>query len=357
MKKALALLLLLLLVSLFIFNRFSSGKKTIQTQNITSGQEKSSNKIQQEQKKFVFVPYWTVSNDVIESDSVDSLIYFGITVNQSGIDTSEPGYQKMANFLKLSSNKKERILAIRMLDSTVNSEVVKNTNLQDTIIEQALATAKEFGFDGVLLDFETSAFGFDSTVKNISNFYARFAKEVKEEKLLFYISVFGDTYFRARAYDIKEISKGADKVIIMAYDFHKARSNPGPNFPFTQRDIYGYDFKKMIDEFKGDVSGEKLVVAFGYFGYDWKVDQDGTPTATGEPLSLLQAKGRFVDACEFKQCVVTKNASSESRVTYLDENEERHIVWFEDELSAQKKIDYLKSLGIVQTASWAYSFY
>ncbi len=357
MKKAFVLLLLVLLISLFAFLYYQLRKSPLSSSQLSQNQVANEEKILQEQKTFVFVPYWTFSDEYVDSEGIDSLIYFGIGVNQSGIDTTELGYQKMASFLKLSSNKKERILAVRMLDSSVNSNVVKDTGLQDAIIDEAIKEAEEFGFDGILLDFETSAFGFDSTVKNISNFYARFAKEVKEEKLLFYVSVFGDTYFRARAYDMKEIGKLADKVIIMAYDFHKSRSNPGPNFPFAQRDIYGYDFKKMIDEFKGEVSGDKLVVAFGYFGYDWKVDQDGTPIATGEPLSLLQAKARFVEVCEFKQCVVTKNVSSESRVTYLDEKGERHIVWFEDELSVQKKKEYLESLGIKQTAAWAYSFY
>jgi len=45
----------------------------------------------------VFVPYWTVGTTPI-STSANRFIYFGITVNENGIDTSEPGYKNIGQF-------------------------------------------------------------------------------------------------------------------------------------------------------------------------------------------------------------------------------------------------------------------
>ena len=142
----------------------------------------------------------------------------------------------------------------------------------------------------------------------------------------------------------------------MAYDFHKARLNPGPNFPFSDKNKYGYDFKTMVNDFEKDVSFEKIVVALGYFGYDWKME-NGVSIGMAKPLSLNQIDSRFIDNCSFENCEVDTNNDLEDVVRYDDNEGFNHEVWFENIKSAEKKIDFLNGIGVKQIAFWAYSYY
>lgn len=307
-------------------------------------------------KLYLFVPYWSFTK-TIDTNGFDSAIYFGVGVNSEGIETNDKGYTNLASFVAKTGNI-EKILAIRMVDKTINAEVIKSLSLEDKIASQAVSLAVANGFNGVLLDYETSAFAFDSTTNNITSFYKVFASKVKGAGLPFYVTLYGDTYFQSRPFDIKQIGNLSDKVFIMAYDFSKSGGNPGPDFPLTDNNNYGYDFGKLVKDFQTDVDNQKLVVTLGYFGYDWRVDKDGNALADGIPLSLNEITKEFITKCGYRSCVLARTPDNmEPNIKYLDDGGEQHIVWFEDEISLEKKREFLKSKGILQTAAWAYSYF
>jgi len=63
--------------------------------------------------------------------------------------------------------------------------------------------------------------------------------------------------------------------MIMAYDFHKARSTPGPNFPLVVKTFMGMIWIRWQNDFLQAVPNQKLGVIFGLFGYDWPIDTQG----------------------------------------------------------------------------------
>lgn len=354
--KGILLILVVIIGSLLVWNyaKPEAVKKTIKT---------IENKVDQKpiisqtiQKQYVFVPYWTFTKSIV-TDSDYSLIYFGVGVNDQGIEKNDDGYLKLKSFVKLTPNANERILAVRMTDKIINAKVLKSLDVQKKIASEAVSLALENNFNGVLLDYETSAFGFDTTTNNITSFYKLFSQQVKNNNLLFYSTAYGDTYFRARPYDIKKISELSDKVFIMAYDFSKSRGNPGPNFPLNDEGVYGYDFEKMVSDFQKDTDNRKLVVTLGYFGYDWRVTKDGTAVASGISLSTNEITKEFIEDCEYDSCNLMRSSiSSEPSIKYVDDGGEDHVIWFEDVDSANKKKEFLKSKGILEIADWAYSY-
>lgn len=314
--------------------------------------------ITQQKSNWLFVPYWSFSNKSILSDDYDRLIYFGIAANNKEIDKEELGYKKLPTFLFLSDKNKERFLAVRMVDSTINSSVLENQQQQEKIISDSIAIAKENGFNGIVLDFEMSSLSFQSVIDKITKFYSLFSKETKKNDLVFAIALYGDTLYRLRPYNVREIEKYADNVLIMSYDFHRARENPGPNFPLNGRDQYGYDFVKMIDDYEKVVPKEKLTIVFGMFGYDWTVNEKRESIKTAQSLSLNQINNKFVSTCKLKDCLVKRDlASVETKVTYKDEEGKSHVVWFEDLESVEKKKEFLRKQGINSVAFWAYSYF
>ena len=344
-------------IFLAIYNNSKQPKKTLVVPKILSKVTPAIIVPQKNPKQYLFVPYWAVVKKD-DFSSFESLIYFGLGVNEKGIELNDKGYQNLSKFAEETKNKGDKILAVRMTDATINADIIKNKSLEENIATSSVSFAKNYGFNAILLDYETSAFGFDSTIRSITDFYTVFAKKTHEANLKFYVTMFGDTYFRARAYDAVKIGKLADKVFIMAYDFHKSKGNPGPNFPLYGKEEYGYDFSKMIEDFQKDISNDKIVVTLGYFGYDWRVDKTGSSIADGVPLSTNAITKEFITKCEFKKCNFSRLPNTnEPSIKYTDDNKEDHIIWCEDEISVSKKKEFLKTKGILEVAFWAYSYF
>lgn len=305
----------------------------------------------------LFVPYWTVSHNEKIDGNYDALIYFGITPDTSGIDTTDSGYANIATFLTAAGNQK-KILAVTMVDKEFNSSVLRDPSLQQKIINQSIEIAEKNGFDGILLDYESSALAFDTVVNRISTFSNTFYKNAHAKNLSYDVALYGDTFFRSRPYNVKDIAQHSDRIFIMAYDFHKSNGDPGPNFPLYGKNTYGYDFTSLMTDFTREVRPDKLTVVFGMFGYDWQVNSKGESEDAGISVSDNNAQKRFLSECNFTQCVVTRDPiSTETKVTYRDSDKQLHEVWFEDKNSVQKKEQYLHNLGVYSTSFWAYSFF
>ena len=306
----------------------------------------------------LFVPYWAIGKEKIAAENYTQLIYFGIAANQEGIDTQDMGYKNIPRFMTFSEGTSKKLLAVRMVDSSLNSKILENEAVQKTIATQAATIAKEFGFEGVVLDFEISSLSFDSVIKKITAFYSLFSKATSQNNLRFYSVLYGDTFYRLRPYDVKTIAELSDGVFIMTYDFHKARENPGPNFPLLGKEIYGYDLAGMTNDFLKVIPKEKTVVIFGMFGYDWPVDNANKATAVAQSISLNEANKKYAGKCLLLQCQVRRDTvSGETNVTYIDANGQHHIVWFEDAISVEKKKELLKKQGINAIGFWAYSYF
>ena len=357
-------LIIILLIGYLAFNllKNSAGsrvKNSGEMQNEEKSDEEPENiKTVAISSKSVFVPYWTVADlSSEELGSYDRTIYFGVSASEQGIDRSESGYSGLPEFIQ-NTDGKNRLLTLRMLDTESNLKILADSKMQEKVINDLISIVDEYGFDGVVLDLELSVLPYADVKENISMFVRVFGQKLRERDLELAMTIYGDTYFRGRPYDIQELNKFVDEFMIMAYDFHKSYGEPGPNFPLDGRKTYGYDFKKMIDDFLVDVESEKLTVVFGMYGYDWTLGKQGKPLKRGETLTLSQIRERFYPGCDLKSCEIKKDQeSAETKITYIDDEGYKHVVWFDDEPSVEEKIEYLKSKGIGRVAYWAYGYY
>lgn len=306
----------------------------------------------------IFIPYWTIGKNEIDLQNFDELIYFGLGVNRNGIDVSDLGYSNLKIFINSINASTNRMLAIRMVDSSINFEVLKNKVVQKEIISHSLKIAKENNFKGIVLDLEITSFPFSSITTQINSFVKEFSKEVKKQNLEFAITLSGDTFFKIRPFDVEFLEKQVDRFYIMAYDFSKAKGDPGPNFPFMGKEEYGYDFKTMITDFLNLIPKEKIVVVFGMFGYDWIVDSNEKSLQTAQSISLREVKNSFINMCKYKNCIAKRDEEAvETKVSYTDFSLRSHIVWFEDLESVEKKKEFLKEKGINSVSFWAHSYF
>lgn len=358
MKRILAGIAVLLLISSFIFfTTKSENKKETPTQNPTPTASQVLSSTSNKETKILFVPYWGQTQERIPDKYGDALIYFGIAPGKDGIDKEEPGYLGLARFEAISEGR-ITLLILRMIDQDMSFSILKDKKLQEKIITETVEVAKQYGLEGIVLDLEISSLPFASITNQMNSFVEDFSKATKKESLSFSMMFFGDTFYRLRPYDVVTLIKHLDRAMIMAYDFHKAKGDFGPNFPFNGKEIYGYDFTVMVNDFLNIVPEEKLVVVFGMFGYDWKVDENKKPLEQARAITLTVAKKQFIDQCVFVQCKIKRDEqSSEITVSYIDKEENKHVVWFEDEESVAKKREFLKEKGINSVGFWAYSYF
>jgi spore germination protein YaaH len=386
MKKIILFFLILGLIVFFYLN-----EKQVTNKPFPSSQQKSTSQsptIQQFSnltiKQSLFLPYWSLPEDLSQIKlpqinnqqlTINSLIYFGITPDENGINQNEAGYLNLSKMTLLKAKKiaavlenspsgtaavkgddktwqVNALLTLRMTNSDLNLKILDDVQLQQKIIDQTLEIAKQNSFGGIVLDLELAALPFQSTTKKITNFIKKFSQKTKFARLNFAITIYGDTFFRKRPYDLKNLTPIVDQFYVMAYDFHKANGNPGPNFPLNGREKYGYDLSKAADDFLSIVPSEKLIFIFGLYGYDWTVDEKERPIKQAKVLTLNQIKIKF----SFKNSP-RDSFSQESFIKYTDENKMNHVVWFEDEESIAKKQEFLKSKNITNFAYWAWGYY
>jgi spore germination protein YaaH len=146
-------------------------------------------------------------------------------------------------------------------------------------------------------------------------------------------------------------------MMIMAYDLHKARGEPGPNFPLRGRETYGYDLESLVSDMSG-VPPEKLTVIYGMYGYDWTVDEKKRPFRQAKSVTLAQVKKNYIDQCAAINCVTTRDKSAaENEIDFVDKQAQYHVIWFEDMESSKQKTVFLNQKGIGSIAFWAYGYF
>lgn len=310
------------------------------------------------EKKILFVPYWTLSSEEILPEDYDTVVYFGVTPTENGINEAEAGYTSLPTFIKKTPEWKKRFLTLRMLDSKTNFAILEDEKKQTSIIHDYIKIAVDNGFDGVVLDLEVSALPFDSVISQINGFTKKLSQESKNAKLTFSMMIYGDTFYRVRPFEVKTLGALTDQLYIMAYDFSKAKGNPGPNFPLQGKDTFGYDYASLVKNFTEVVPPKKLTVVFGMYGYDWKVNDKNISTGLAEAVSMNKIEQTIITQCSHVSCTWERDRDAgEIKAKYQDEDNIQHLVWFEDLDSVNRKKEFLKKQGITSYAFWAYSYF
>ena len=322
-------------------------------------------------KQSIFFVDWMLNQEInVENlEAYCPIIYFG---SEAGIALFK---EKIASF---STCKK--FLLTKKTDDVYPSDSWQKE------IERLIKLVKENEFQGVVLDLEIRGLGNQKKVDAITQMVRMISESFKEENLYLAVALYGDTFYRKRPFNVKEISNYADEVMVMAYDFSKSYGEPGPNFPFSGKDIYGYDFQLMVDDFLTSVEKEKLTVIFGMFGYDWQVDEKKRPFSQAKALTLKQIKEKFLNEndqeneedikvkrsiqinCFLENCLGQRDdKAKEVEINYTLSNDtpdeegiyriDYHILWFEDEESVGVKREFLKKKGISAISFWAAGYF
>lgn len=315
--------------------------------------------------KSIFVSYWADMDNLDLSD-YQRAIYFGVAPTLSGINILDAGYAKLDDFVS-AAGEKETWLTLRIVDTDLATTILENQAAWPRIAESTVKAATDNGFEGILIDLELGILPVGKAANQITGFTKYFADYTHQQDLKVGMAVYGDTYYRGRPYDLKEIQKDMDEMMIMAYDFHKAIGEPGPNFPLSGLDKYGYDFQIMIKDMLTEIPAKKISVIFGMYGYEWIVDEQKRPLKAATALSYKEIKKKYLNRCKDSTCLVRRDEeSTETEINYVEsvykEDTKEYvsapkIIWYEDMESVRRKSAYLQKMGINKISFWTYGYF
>ncbi len=201
-----------------------------------------------------------------------------------------------------------------------------------------LATDK---YRGLMVDFEDFPKKAQPAFITLLN---ELASDLHSKGMKLYVSVpSGNSDF-----DYSGVSKAADGVVLMNYDQHYAGGGG------TAGPIAGQDwFTSNLSEAKKFVPIDKLICAIANYGYDWvqRPKKHGKPPTDEHDINVTVQEA-WLAARDSEADVNFEPDSLNPHITYLDEHNFQHDIWFLDGVTALNQMRAGRQLGVRTFALW-----
>ena len=202
-------------------------------------------------------------------------------------------------------------------------------------ISAFLATDK---YHGLMVDFEEfprdGQPGFNALLNELS-------EDLHAKGLKLYVSVQPHN----EDFNYSAISAAADGVIVMDYDEHFPGGTPGP--------IASQDwFVKNLQIAKKIIPPQKLICAIGNYGYDWVQRTKKGELPPGMKDTNASVQDAWLTARDSEEDVDFDGDALNPHVSYMDEQNVRHDIWFLDAVTALNEMRAAQTLGVQTFALW-----
>lgn len=213
-------------------------------------------------------------------------------------------------------------------------DFLKDDAAKKTFIASLLSTLKDpaYSFTGVSIDFEglkDAASGAD---------YTQFLQELKSQLGSLTLSVSVPPIYYYKGYDLKEIGKLADTVILMAYDFtHDDNMLPSAPLPLVNDTVLTA---------LQSIPKEKLVLGISKQANQWITQSGVTGTALKPAVADVEKRLAMpgVDIAWTMPYFLTKATFADQRGS--------HVLYYEDSQSIAKKIWLAKFYDLQGVSLW-----
>jgi len=146
-------------------------------------------------------------------------------------------------------------------------------------------------------------------------------------------------------FDYPAVAALADGVIVMNYDEHYPGAAPGP--------VASQDwFVRNLTAIKKVVPQDKLICAIGNYGYDWVQKPKHGALPPGAKDTNVSVQDAWLTARDSEADMDFDGDALNPHISYLDENNRQHEVWFLDAVTALNEMRAAQLLGIKTFALW-----
>jgi len=220
--------------------------------------------------------------------------------------------------------------------------ILTNQQLQNTLLDNIIATAKRLNFKDIHFDMEH----LPPELKDNYNSFLRKAKgRLSAQGLLMSTALapktsatqVGEWY---EAHDYKAHGQISDFVVIMTYEWGYSGGPAMPVSPLPQ-------VRQVIEYAITEMPASKIMMGQNLYGYDWTL-----PFVPGSIAKAVSPQEAILLAADNNVPISYDTTAKAPHFDYTDSSGKRHTVWFEDARSIQAKFDLVKELGLRGVSYW-----
>jgi cellulose synthase/poly-beta-1,6-N-acetylglucosamine synthase-like glycosyltransferase/spore germination protein YaaH/peptidoglycan/xylan/chitin deacetylase (PgdA/CDA1 family) len=207
--------------------------------------------------------------------------------------------------------------------------IITSKKRKQKFISSVIRVIQANQFQGINIDFESID---DKFSKNLNEFQKDLYTQLHNKGYI----ISQDVTPFSNSYELGELQKYNDQIILMAYDLHYMTSEPGP---ITDPDW----ITKILDSNLKIIPAGKIILGLAAYGYDWPLNSEA------EDITYLEA---LEYAYENEETVTYDSKSNNLQFSYEDDNGIKHNVWFTDAAIAFNEIRIAENYGIGGVALW-----
>ena len=256
--------------------------------------------------------------------------------------TIRPVDDKVMPFLKSEETGMEVFPMVNNFDGIDWVDVSAFLNSPDAradFRQQVAAFLATDRYRGLMIDFETlprsAQPGYLALLKELSD-------DLHAKGMKLYVSV----QARNEEVNYAAVAARVDGVVLMNYDEHYP--SPGTAGPVASQDWFTANLKAAIKV----VPKDKLISAIGNYGYDWVHKPKHGALPPGVKDTNVTVQDAWLAARDSDADVDFDGDSLNPHISYLDEHDLQHDIWFLDAVTALNQMRAAQSVGIRTFALW-----
>ena len=316
-----------------------------------------------------FLPYWFLSKEKDYSPYLDTISYFGLTIDADGTilkrtkpTETEPGWLALQS-VKIDSILERSLVIFSGNQENINRLMENPVKHGQNLVDEISPILTEYGFTDLNIDIESVSTASESARQNFTLLIKTIHDQLQKrnDSVTLSIDVSPIVLIKPYLVDLVTISPFVDKVILMTYDFHyQGSSVTGAVSPINGAGISAeFDTETSIKEALKILGSEKIILGVPLYGYEWETLLSH-PRAAVIPGSGITASNKRVE--EFLTTCASCSAqfdpvSKEWYLIYKDQEANTfHQIFYPDKQAMEEKINLMKKYRLGGIALWALGY-
>ena len=328
--------------------------------------DKKYRKILPEKEVFGWHPYWMGNAwQNYPFELLSTLSFFSYRVDPASGSYSNPEqiqeWRKTALIDSAKLKNTKILLTVSCHGKTNNNEFLGDRGKWSVLIDSVTKLIKDRDADGVDLNFEQLPYlkreRFNLFVKQ---FREQLDNQINGKNPV--ISVTLPALDSREIFDILELQKYADIMVIMGYDYNTGNQVQGAVAPLRSVEGKNISLSNTVEFYlKNGIDSSKTVLALPYYGSMWTGDVD----KNGDVESKFERKVTYREIMNLfsKDAAINSGTSpfldKKSMTNYYNliypDNTTKEI-WYDDDYTLGKKFDYAVSKNLKGVGIWALGY-
>lgn len=318
---------------------------------------------------FGWHPYWMGSKwENYPFDLLSTISYFSYKVDPLTGGFTNPNQiaewenTKMIDSAKLNNTRV--LLTVSCHGSKNNAVFLENEDRWDVLIKTVSDLLLKRDADGVDLNFEIIPYLKRETFNDFVRYFRKNMDDIySNANKPFFLSITLPAENSREVFDVQELQKFADLLIIMGYDYHVGNQKQGAVAPLRSIENQSLSLTNTMEQYQGQgIDVSKTILALPYYGTLWNGDleQDGNDiynvSTFEKAITYGEIKKNYIDNKDLNIVAFRDENSMTNYFNLIFEDNSTKELWFDDDYTFRKKLDFALSNKLKGVGIWALGY-